>query len=192
MIPPRADMTPSQLEQAKRDAGCAFPRARLFRWDAPSPGEKMYELEGISDAIADNALQRPRFYSWRLKDDRSKLMSVAVRRLEEANNLHVSGVLQIKGKSHQFHGGLGWVDYPDQARASVSRVTHDFTNGWVINLELTREVARYGETPPVDKANLVDLQNEFKMFKRSVKYRMQSSGTTASIGPQIDVGNMEN
>jgi len=165
LIPPTAGMTPEALEAAKRQAGCDFPRARLFKWEQPSPGEVLYEMEGIAPVFASNALARPRLYSWRLRDDRSKLMAMAVRKLEQANDLQVRGSLLIRGRVNDLAGGLGYVDYPDKARAAVVKVTYSFNRGFATTLELTRIEARPGEMPPDDKLRLTDLARLFREEK---------------------------
>jgi hypothetical protein len=164
LIPPEAEMTPEELEDHKREIDCDFPRARLLRWERPTSGEVLYEVEmaETTDAseMVQQAMRRPRLYSWRLRDDRSKLMAMAVRRLESANDLLVSGFLKIRGRTIPTDEGLGYIQYPGRGRAAVVKVVHNFSNGFSTDIELTRPEARHGEMPPDDKLTLSDLRKD--------------------------------
>lgn len=185
MIPPRADMTPNDLETYKRNAGCAFPRARVFRWDTPSAGEGLYEMEGIDPAVAQNAFARPRLYSWRLRDDRSKLMNIGCRKLDEANNIRVTGSLIVKGRSVVLNTGLGYVNYPNKGPTAAMRVVYNFSNGFKIEIEVSKQVARFGEIPYDNKVSITDLKNELTNLKRNLATASQYTPPHTTSGGGI-------
>lgn len=185
-VPPTADITPEDLEAVKRQTyGCDFPTARHFRWEQPTPGENLYELEGISPSMPQQAEFRPRFYKWRLRDDRPKLLAMAIRRLETDNDLKVTGSLVVKGMTANLATGLGYIEYPNKGRAAVIKVTHNFADGYTTSLEVTRAAARSGEMPPDDKITLQGLRKEFNQFVMSQrKATWQGPQTSASDASQ--------
>lgn len=144
--------------------GLRFARAHLFRWDKPTQGEVLVEHEGAIPEVSQLGLARPRLYSWRLRDDRPRLLAKAIRSLEEKNDLTVSGSLVLRGMLHDLAGGLGYIDYPGRGLATIVKITHDFSNGYRTTIEPSRMEARYGELPPDDAQRLSDLRNLLSYF----------------------------
>jgi hypothetical protein len=103
-----------------------------------------------------------------MRDDRPRLLQLGIKKLEAANNLHVSGSMTLVGMANPLTSGLGWVDYPDRARAAVKRLTYDFTRGYKAVLELTRERARMGELPPDDETLQNQILKDLTEMKRIV------------------------
>lgn len=185
-IPPTADPDPAALETIKRNAGLKYPRLCGFRWDQPAPGEKLYEMEGLSVAQAEQALARPRFYTWRPIDDRPKLLAKAARKLETDNDLQVQGSLDMRGMLLNMEAGLGWVDYPNKGRAAVVKVTQNFGQGFTTTAELTRAEARQGQLPPDDKITMVDLAKEVRNLRAD--YDKNKAETPMPTEPMIARG----
>jgi len=157
--PPRADLTDEEYEHYKTtEANCAFPRGKVLQWLPASPEERKLAGEGLVDSDYFGSMVRPRLYSWRLRDDRSRLLGKAIRTLEAQNNLHVTGSLTVVGMQMQVSNGLGWVDYPDRGRASIRRITYRFDKSMTVTLELSREQARFGELPIADEMRISDME----------------------------------
>jgi hypothetical protein len=147
-----------------------FPQGMILKWERTTPGEALVEAAGWTDADHFGSFMRPKLFTWYLRDQRPRLLELAVRRLEIVNDVQVSGTLEIVGPVPQTTTGLGWVDYPDRGRAAVKRLTYNFEDGYVNELELHREETRLGEVPPAER----DRQN------RVVKSLTALSRTTAA------------
>jgi len=171
-----------------------FPRATMFKYMAFSPSELPMNGYVNIPGVKENGNLLPRFFSWRLQDDRLRMLVRAIRTLEATNNLQVIGRLNIRGRRQNMEWGLGWVDYPDRGRAAVVRVTLDFREGFIQQLELSRQEARYGEIPPDERgkidaalADLNDLRRDNDKARRNFYFipTLGSSGSTHSNLPQL-------
>lgn len=216
-IPPKADMKDEDLVIHKTEKGCLFPRARIFLWSKPTEGEVLYELEGQGESRAEQGLYRARVKGFKLRDDRSKMLGLAARRLETLNDVRVQGTLVLRGMLQDnsnvvewdnpmwtvsedidlsrlimdgggSKNGLGWVNYPERGRAAVVRVTHNFDNGFTTTLELTRAEARFGETVPDDKITLQDILRDGKKDK----YMRSKQNNWDSVNPPSGRGDNPN
>ena len=175
-IPGAPDPTQDPYMIYKRDTvHCQYVQGRILKWDRTTPGEALVEASGWSDADHFGSLARPKVYTWNLRDDRPRLMDMAVRRLESANDIQVHGSLELTGPTNTLTTGLGYVDYPSKAKAAVVRISYNFNEGLVTELELEREETRVGELPPTERERqnqvardvvelrrTVDLQREFQ------------------------------
>jgi hypothetical protein len=147
-VPPQMDIADDALEALKVTQGLTYPRGKLLTVIMTTTNEQFRELDGVSSQDFNHSVLRPRIFTWRMRDGRLRLMNLAVRRLELANNLTVSGKLECVGVWNNFHKGLGYVDYPNKGLATVKRVTYSYDQGFETSLELAREHARLGELPP--------------------------------------------
>jgi len=185
-IPPSGEISSASFEAYKRDvAGVDFARGRALKWEGTTQGEEFLEVAGYGDADYQASVVRPRPYSFRLVDDRPRLLMRAIRELEAANNLTVNGTLDVMGVMVDHAAGLGWVDYPGRAKASVSRLTYNFGDGCVTaTLELSREEARYGEMPPDDMDRMSHLERTVGDIRKLVTASTSngSGGTTRTTG----------
>ncbi len=182
LVPPVADIGPEAYETIRRDDfDLDFPTARMLKWEALTPGEVLLELAGVNESIPAQALARPRFYKWRLRDDRPKLLAMAVRQLETSNDIMVRGSLAIRGATPDLTRGLGYVDYPGKAKACVVRVNQVFDNGFTTSLEVTRSEAHHGELPPDDKISLTGLTKEFRQYVYEQRASRGSSRPTNDL-----------
>ncbi len=68
-------LDPAGTETYKIGKGLDFPRARLVRYERTSPGEILYEAEGYDNADYLASIVRPKVFSWRLRDDRVRLLN---------------------------------------------------------------------------------------------------------------------
>jgi len=124
-----------------------YVQGKILKWDRTTPNEKMVEASGWSDADHFGSWARPKIYTWLLRDDRPRLLDMAVRHLEYADNIQVKGSLHLVGTINVVNTGLGYVNYPRKAKAAVVRITYNFNDGFVTELELEREETRIGELP---------------------------------------------
>lgn len=148
---PIPDATDAQVKAAKATAQYEFPVGKIFKWTRTTPGEQLVQRAGYTDADHFSSLSRPTTFVWTLRDQRTRLLGMAIRRLEFANQVQVSGSLTVVGPVGDLTKGLGYVDYPDKGKAAVKKVTYNFSDGFVAELELHREETRIGELPPDEK-----------------------------------------
>lgn len=158
-LPTLVNADPATYEAYKRDVEhLDFPRARLFKMEATTPGEQQAEMEGYISIDYATSITRPKLFSWRMWDDRSRMLAKALRELEFANNIMVSGSMRLVGISNDLSHGLGYVNHPDQTIAAVVAIEYNFTEAMQVEIQLSREEARFGEFVP--KAE--DMMNEVR------------------------------
>jgi hypothetical protein len=189
---PTVDDTDKNIEAYKRSQGCEHPRGRILKYERTTPGEIQLEVFGYVAADYNNSIMRPKPFAFPLRDDRSRLLGMAVRRLESVNNVQVSGVLKLVGLSQSFTKGLGWVDHP-KGRAAVRRVTYTFGDGMFGELELAREEARVGETIPTDEQRMHNIEKDYIQMRRlwelnTALAAQGNSQMTTNNGADIPVG----
>lgn len=144
---PNTDQDPYvlyKMNTAKYD----YVKGRVLKWERTTPGEQVVEMAGYTDADHYGSLCRPKLYYWFLRDDRTRLLELAVRHLETDNNIKVMGSLELVGTINDTSTGLGWVNYPAKGKAAVVGLVYNFQDGFVTELELERQETRIGELPP--------------------------------------------
>lgn len=183
-VPPDPSLDEPALEAKKKELDLDFPRGKFYKLMMTTAGEKLRETDGVSEQDFRNSVFRPKIFTWRMRDGRPRLMQLAIRRLEQGNNLTVSGQLVLNGVSNDLTQGLGFVDYPDKGRAAVKRLTYDYNNGFECTLELARERARIGELPPTEKQILNQVIKDVMTLKRE-----RASGYSGSRPSMNNTGN---
>ncbi len=160
------------LEVYKRDTkDYDFPRARLMKWEGVSAAETVWQAEGYTQEDFEASLVRPRRLSWRLRDDRQRMLQVAIQTLETSNNIRVSGTMELVGQKGALTEGMGWIDYPDRACATVVGVEYSFRNGFTTTLELSREQPRYSELPEDQREALKGVVKTINALVRDQEYQ---------------------
>jgi hypothetical protein len=169
-IPSIVDATPAALETYKTSVKhLDFPRGRILKYERTTPGEQQLENDGYVAKDYANSLMRPKMFSFRMRDDRSRLLAKLVRILEGANNLQVSGTMKLRGVSHTIEKGLGFVDKPNKGKAGIKRIQYSFSGGGMVaEVELSREEARTGETIPKDEDLMHNVQKDQVELKRLI------------------------
>ena len=184
---PNVDLTPQTLETYKTTMSFDFPRARMLKYMNTSPGEVMLEAEGYDQTDYLASIVRPKVYAWRLRDDRVRLLNKCIRTLELTNKLQVNGTLRLVGIANDINDGatgsvgLGWVDYPDRGKVLVKRLSYQFKDGLVAELELSREEAHFGEIP----LKWGDLQNDMMKDLGQMRRIFLANGFQANPGGVI-------
>jgi hypothetical protein len=176
---PDPSYTPQELEDQKIVENLDYPRGRLLTWESQPAG--LVEWEHLGYDTTNNALIRPRVYSWRLADDRPRMLKLAIQRLEAANNLRVQGHLVCKGQTRDIAGGLGYVNYPDRDVAAVVKITYNFGKGFETVLELTREEARMGTLRDTDENRLHAVERSLDTVV--ARQRQATSGAVSTASP---------
>jgi hypothetical protein len=152
---------------------CQFVNGRILRWMGTTPGEAIVEMAGYTDADHYGSVLRPKVLTWQLRDDRSRIMGLAMRTLGLLNNVQVTGELVVIGATQDTTTGLGWVNYPNKGLAAVKKLTYNFGSGFQTELELFREEARVGEMPVPDKERQDKVTNEIANIKKIIDVQKQ-------------------
>lgn len=168
-VPPTGEMALKKWDKARIDAKYDFIMGKAQTWQGTTPGEQMIDSMGWSAADYFGSTMRLKPHSWHLRDDRPRLLGLAVRRLDTDNDIQVSGSLSLVGLFHDTAGGLGWVDYPDKGKVVVKKITYNFSNGSMAEIELSREETRIGELPPDDKDRMHNIEQQVTDLRRSME-----------------------
>lgn len=190
-IPPQVDVSPADLESFKATVTppLNYVRARILKFEPTTPGEKQAEMEGYITADYAASIMRPKLFSWRLRDDRPRLLGRAVRALEWANNIVVQGSLILVGMSHEMSRGLGFVNKPNKGLAAVKRVVYTFSEGLVAELDVRREEARMGEPRLTDQERMHAVEKNVLAQRRTVdtlRAIQQQQASNAALANQFD------
>jgi hypothetical protein len=190
-VPTIVDATPAALETYKTSVKhLDFPRGRILKYERTTPGEQQLENDGYVARDYANSLMRPKMFSFRLRDDRSRLLARLVRILEGSNNILVSGTVKLRGVSHTIDHGLGFVDKPGKGKAGIKRIQYTFSQaGMTAEVELTREEARTGETIPKDEDLMHGLLKDQVAMQRVVEQlRLSQMGQQVRINTGGELG----
>lgn len=166
-----------------------FPQGQVFRWERPSVLEENLRTENRSDSSAEDIF-RPRRITWFHKDHRCKMITRAINELESNNQLQVSGSVTAVGLAQSTPGGIGWTQYRDRARASISRISYRFGSGGLMtDIELTREEARYGELPPTEQERIIEIERTLQKIQRTDGRSFSSKDKNSSKDKLASIGN---
>ena len=166
----------------------AYTEGSILMWERTTPGENLVEAAGWTDADHFSSARRPKVFNWALRDNRPRLLELAVRRLDLENVIQVRGTLEIVGSVPDTKKGLGYVDYPEKGLAAVKAITYNFSDGYVNEVELFREEARLGELTPKDQQRQHSIFKQLAQLSRTVDAQARRAQQPA--GPQdrpIDV-----
>ena len=194
-VPPGADLGPDAGGDGPQERPCTdLSKGAASNGSEAAPARNWSKMAGYAAPDYFANIRRPKVRWWYLRDDRSRMLGLAVRRLELTNQVQVSGSLRLIGPTNDTTVGLGYVDYPNRGLADVVRVTYSFSEGFSTELELHREECRIGELPPKDKDRQDHVEKEVQNLKRIVAIQQQraaAGGGAANAGnaeKQIDAG----
>ena len=186
-VAPLHDLAQQAWDEARLDANYDHVMGKAQTWQGTTPGELLVESMGWSAADHYGSAMRIKPHSWHLRDDRPRLLGLAVRRLDSGNDIQVTGSLTLAGLFHDIGGGLGWVNYPDKGKVVVKKVVYNFANGATAELELAREETRIGELPPDDKDRIHLIEQQVVELRRNMELQrvLDARWNTGKIESQV-------
>jgi hypothetical protein len=140
---------PSGLYYYYMDKGYKFPIGSVHILEALRKNELTGSNFSSDDIMRSDIF--PKRTNWVQRDDRYRLIKHAIRELEKKNDLQITGNVVIRGTNFDLANGLGYVDFGDDDKASVVKITHNFKGSYTTQMELSTEEFRLGEKTEREK-----------------------------------------
>ena len=151
-----------------------------------------YEAELLGKTVKEDGIMRNNLFGkpvkWLMRDDRAKLIKVAVKELERRNNIQITGHITIRGTAFDLSRGMGYVTFEDGLHSCIVKIEHDFSSGgFVTHLELSTEEMRLGQPREEDLDYKRQIDSKlYDLFTNPYFDKNNQSGTAGGSGKVRD------